>query len=112
MKRALYDLKQAGLEWGRTYSDYIIQRKHWKRSNYDDCVFYARNQVKDEIAILWVYVDDSGLTGNWNTEIAMMKKDLLQRFPGRDLGEPKFYVGMQVERRDSGIFIHQTDFAK
>ncbi len=40
----------------------------------DDCVFYAKNPLSNEIAILWVYVDDSGLTGNWDTEITMMKR--------------------------------------
>ncbi len=112
LNRALYGLKQAGLEWERTYSSYVIQHKHWKRSDFDDCVFYAINPVNGEVAILWVYVDDSGLTGSWNTEIARMKTGLLLKFPGRDLGEPKLYVGMQIENRSDGIFIHQTDYAK
>ncbi len=54
LKRALYGLKQAGLQWNRTYTDAITKREHWKRSNYDDCLFYAISPRDKRIAILWI----------------------------------------------------------
>ncbi len=36
-----------------------------------------------KIAILWIYVDDCGLTGNWKDEIYNMEKHLLEKFPGK-----------------------------
>ncbi len=64
LKKALYGLKQAGLQWARTCSSHILSRKNWVKSNYDECVFYSTNTVDCRIAILWIYVDDCGLTGN------------------------------------------------
>ncbi len=113
LERALYGLKQAGLQWNRTYTDAIIQREHWKRSNHDDCLFYALNPKGQQIAIVWLYVDDSALMGDWEEETLEMKSYPLKRFPGRDLGIMKNYVGMQVEyTHEGGIFVHQKDYAK
>ncbi len=52
LERALHGLKQAGLQWNRTYIDVIIQGGHWKRSNRDDCLCYALNPKGKQIAIL------------------------------------------------------------
>ncbi len=35
-------------------------------------------------------------------EIDEMKEYLLNKFPGRDLGKPNIYVGIELERRDTG----------
>ncbi len=113
LKRALYGLKQAGIQWNRTYADAIMQREHWKCSNYDDCLFYAISPRDKRIAILWVYVDDSAQTGDWEEETQNMKEHLLQKFPGKDLGSIQNYLGMEVERKpEGGIFIHQREYTK
>ncbi len=57
-------------------------------------------------------MDDSGLTGDWEEEILSMKNHLLQEFQGCDLGEPNIYVGIQLERRENGILLHQAGYAK
>ncbi len=113
LKRALYGLKQAGIQWNRTYADAIMQREHWKCSNYDDCLFYAISPRDKRIAILWVYVDDSAQTGDWEEETQNMKEHLLQKFPGKDLGSIQNYQGMEVERKhEGGIFIHQREYTR
>ncbi len=112
LQRALYGLKQAGLEWAKTYSQHIHRRKHWKRSAHEDSIFYAKNPNNQKIAILWIYVDDSGLTGDWKEEIQIMKEYLLCEFRGCDLGEQNIYVGIQLERQERGVPLHQEGYAK
>ncbi len=106
LEKALYGLKQADLQWARTCSDHILSRKHWAKSNYDECVFFSKNAINGKIAILWVYVDDCGLTGDWKEEIDGMTDHLLETFTG-NLGRPDTYVGMQLSFKEGGIFIHQ-----
>ncbi len=69
LKKALYGLKQAGLEWNKTLSGYIIQRAPWKQSEFDDCLFFARNEKTGRIGIIIIYVDDILMTGSWKDEI-------------------------------------------
>ncbi len=69
LQKALYGLKQAGYEWEKTYSNHVLQREFWKRSQYDECIFFAVSPTSNKIAIVWSYVDDCGLSGNWEDEI-------------------------------------------
>ncbi len=111
LEKALYGLEQAGLQWAKTLSDHVLSRRNWVRSDYDECVFYSKNVVDSRIAILWVYVDDCGLTGNWKEEIDDITNHLLDTFPSKNLGKPKTYVGMQLSFGVNGIFINQQRYA-
>ncbi len=112
IQKALYGLKQAGLQWGRTFVSHILSHEYWTQSKYDECVFFATNKTDKKIAILWIYVDDCGITGSWKEGVNHMRNHLLQQFPGRDMGELKSYVGMHFDVRNDGILLHQKHFAE
>ncbi len=112
LRRALYGLKQAGNKWQETYTKHILRRDPWKQSKYDECVFFANDPKEKHIAILWIYVDDSGFTGDWIDETQKAKRHLLEAFSGRDIGIPNTYVGMELTYRENGMLVHQKSYAE
>ena len=57
------------------------------------------------MAILIVYVDDIILSGNDTEELQNLKKYLLEEFEVKDLGNLKYFLGMEVARARKGIVV-------
>ena len=57
-----------------------------------------------------VYVDDIILTGDDMTEIERLKKALASEFEIKDLGELKYFLGMEFARSKKGIFVSQRKY--
>ncbi|GJP32053.1 hypothetical protein CLOM_g16596 [Closterium sp. NIES-68] len=67
--------------------------------------------VRDEERIsLFLYVDDLLLLCSSKALLDRVKDFLSSRFRMKDLGEVKYYLGMQIERDESGILIHQESY--
>uniref|UniRef100_A0A803MVW8 Reverse transcriptase Ty1/copia-type domain-containing protein n=1 Tax=Chenopodium quinoa TaxID=63459 RepID=A0A803MVW8_CHEQI len=77
----------------------------YKQSNSDHTLFLKR--VKDRITCIIIYVDDMIITGNDEEEIADLK--LFREFE-KDLGNLKYFLGIEVLRSQQGIFIHQRKY--
>ncbi|KAK3032829.1 hypothetical protein RJ639_037006 [Escallonia herrerae] len=58
-----------------------------------------------------IYVDDLLLTGNDLQEIERLKKFLLKRFRIKDLGDLKYFLGIEFSRSKKGIFMSQRKYA-
>lgn len=84
----LYGLKQASRQWL-----YIVTFR----------LFHKDGQFT---AVL-IYTDDILITGNDNSNISYLKTSLDQTFTIKDLGEIKFFLGLEVSISPSGIFVHQ-----
>ncbi len=108
LNRALYGLKQGGLEWNKTLSSHITQRTPWKRSEFDNCLFFAQNEKTGKIGIIAVYVDDILMTGSWEDEVQSLKEHLLSKFKGRVDMDPEMFLGLEIERRGDDRILHQT----
>lgn len=54
-------------------------------------------------AVLIVYVDDMVITGDDEVEIGNLKKRLKAEFKVKDLGELRYFLGMEVARSHKGI---------
>src|SRR5258708_27066120 len=91
LKKALYSLKQAGLEW------YCMLRSHIKsvgyvQSGYNPCLY-----VRDSDHFTVVYVDDLLVFGT-KQRIAKEKKELAGNFEMCDLGEARWFLAMEITR--------------
>lgn len=64
------------------------------QSYYDYYLFTKKS--KNEIVIILVYVDDLLITGNNLTLINQARGDLQQKFKMKDLGNLKFFSGIEV----------------
>ncbi|XP_066323819.1 uncharacterized mitochondrial protein AtMg00810-like [Miscanthus floridulus] len=61
---------------------------------------------------LLVYVDDILLTASTSDFLAHIVKLLRQEFAMKDLGDIRFFLGVQVRRDEHGFFLNQAQYAE
>ncbi|CAM9654752.1 unnamed protein product [Choristocarpus tenellus] len=89
--RAIYGLKQLAMEWYKELKGTILA-EGWSVSDFDACLYVKRSE-DGRVAVLFHYMDDISLTGNYHEEIPRTKNNLLTRSkeylitsnPGMDL---------------------------
>ncbi|GJX42513.1 ribonuclease H-like domain-containing protein [Tanacetum coccineum] len=74
--------------------------KGFKQSGHDHSL-YTKESGGSFVALL-VYVDDIGLTGNDVNEIEKVKGFLSSKFKIKDLGEPKYFLRIEVLKTEKG----------
>lgn len=57
-----------------------------------------------------MYVDDIILAGNSIHEIQAVKVFLDQKFRIKDLGKLRYFLGLEIARSDTGIFVDQRKY--
>ncbi|CAM8997452.1 unnamed protein product [Rhodiola kirilowii] len=108
LKKSLYGLKQASRQWFSKFSDALISFG-FRQSLHDYSLFTY--EVGEVFLILLVYVDDVVITGTCSSMIAKVKTFIHDAFKIKDLGLLKFFLGIEVARSDSGVFINQRKYA-
>ncbi|KAD4180157.1 hypothetical protein E3N88_28748 [Mikania micrantha] len=108
LNKSLYGLKQASRNWFSTFSD-TVQKAGYTQSKADYSLF-TKTQGKSFTAIL-IYVDDILLTDNDLHEIKLLKECLLKRFHIKDLGDLKYFLGIEFCRSKNGIIMSQRKYA-
>lgn len=73
------------------------------------CLFLK--QLGKDVVIVTIYVDDVNIFGTSNLTSQTIKK-LQATFEMKDLGEPKYFLGLQFDHLPNGIFISQTTYTK
>jgi len=73
--------------------------------------FLFINSSKGSFTTLLVYVDDIILAGNDKEEIARIKQTLNQTFRIKDLGNLRYFLGLEVARSKTGIMVNQRKYA-
>ncbi|XP_034212963.1 uncharacterized mitochondrial protein AtMg00810-like [Prunus dulcis] len=71
-------------------------------------MFLKRDEGK--LTILIVYVDDIIVTGNDAEEQLKLQKYLSQEFEMKDSGDLKYFLGIEVARSKTGIFLSQRKY--
>ncbi|KAJ9673153.1 hypothetical protein PVL29_026432 [Vitis rotundifolia] len=95
LKKALYGLKQSP-SFGMN------------KSKKDHSVFYKKSA--DGIILLVVYVDDIVITRNDHAGISDLKAFMHSKFHTKDLGELKYFLGIEVSRSKKGMFLSQRKY--
>ena len=108
LHKSLYALKQASRQWLSKFSEAIRAAGYVQsRANYS---LFTRIQGKSCTTLL-IYVDDILITGNDPVSIAAIKKFLHSQFQLKDLGDLKYFLGIEVSSSKNGIFISQRKYA-
>ncbi|XP_050160289.1 uncharacterized mitochondrial protein AtMg00810-like [Malus sylvestris] len=80
----------------------------FKQTQADHTLFLKHNRRK--LTTLILYVDDMVITGNDVEEIQKLQKYLAKEFEMKDLGIPKYFLGIEVARSKHGIFLSQNKY--
>ncbi|XP_024199917.1 uncharacterized mitochondrial protein AtMg00810-like [Rosa chinensis] len=108
LHKSLYGLKQASRQWFTKFS-VAMQSAGYVQSKADYSLF-TRKQGKSFIVLL-IYVDDILITGNDSASISALKNFLHSQFRIKDLGNLKYFLGIEVSPSAHGIFISQRKYA-
>ena len=92
LKKTLYGLKQAGLNWFDTLRTHLISIG-FKQSTTDPCCFYRGN------LILICYVDDCLIFCHDEAKIDKFVNELHSKFTLTDEGDVATYLGIDVKKR-------------
>ncbi|CAA0825713.1 cysteine-rich RLK (RECEPTOR-like protein kinase) 8 [Striga hermonthica] len=108
LKEALYGLKQAPRAWYNRIDDYFTSHG-FKRSEIEPTL-YIKTQGNDNKLIVSLYVDDLIYTGNNEEMIKELKEDMMKTFEMTDLGQMSYFLGIEVNQEENGIFISQRKY--
>ena len=106
LKKALYGLKQSPRAWFGRFTS--AMKFGYKQNNSDHTLFLKKEG--ELITCLIIYVDNMVITGNDANEIRDMKNKLSSEFDIKDLGNLKYFLGIEVLRSKRGIFISQRKY--
>ena len=107
LQRSLYGLKQASRQWFLKLSS-LLTTHGFQKSQLDHSLFLRF--TGSITTILLVYVDDIILTGNSSSEIQEIITILDQTFKIKDLGNLKYFLGLEVARSSNGIHLSQRKY--
>ena len=108
LQRSLYGLKQSERMWYNRLSEFLI-KLGFTNNEICPCIFIRARDTG--FVIIAVYVDDLNLIGS-PKEITDMSVSLTKEFEMKDLGQTKFYLGLQIEHLEDGILLHQSIYTQ
>eukprot|EP00253_Pinus_taeda_P031539 PITA_31539 len=109
LKKALYGLKQAPRAWYYRLDIYLHQQGFSKGSADSNLYIKIEN---DKLLILVVYVDDI-IFGNKEETMSQSFVFVMQKkFEMSFLGELTYFLGLQIQQNEGGIFLSQTKYLK
>ena len=104
IEKSLYGLKQSPRAWFDRFR-WALCDMGYKQCNGDHTLFYRHSRLK--ITVLAVYVDDIIITGDDEAEIECLKKNLSKQFEVKDLGQLRYFLGIEIARSPKGIVLSQ-----
>ncbi|KAG8492349.1 hypothetical protein CXB51_009664 [Gossypium anomalum] len=109
LKKALYGLKQAPRAWYDRIDEYLSRLEFEK--SLSEPTLYVKKAKDETLLIVSVYVDDLLVTGSRTELINDFKTQMKEMFDMTDLGAMTYFLGMEVNQSNRGIFISQQAFA-
>lgn len=108
LNRSLYGLKQAPRCWNNKF-DSTLKQYGFVNSYADRCVYTA--SINHKKTYLLLFVDDGLLISDDISIMNKIIKSLKENFDIK-LCEPHNFVGLQIERTNGGLFVHQQKYVE
>ena len=80
----------------------------YKQSNSDHTLFIKHKEGK--VTILIIYVDDMVMTRDDPSEMKLLQEYLAAEFEMKDLGQLKYFLGIEIAGSKQGIFLSQRKY--
>ncbi|GJY33986.1 putative ribonuclease H-like domain-containing protein [Tanacetum coccineum] len=107
VEKALYGLHQAPRAWYETLSTYLLDNG-FQRGKIDKTLFIRRE--KGNILLVQVYVYDIIFGSTKKSLCTEFEKIMHKKFQMSYMGELTFFLGLQVNQKEDGIFISQDKY--
>ncbi|GJU90552.1 ribonuclease H-like domain-containing protein [Tanacetum coccineum] len=102
-----YIQREAPRQWNAKLTMTLVENG-FVQSKYDYSLFTKTSG--DMVLMLLFYVDDIVITGNDNSEIGKFKEMLKSKFQIKDLGNLKYFLGIEVIDNDDGVCLSQRKY--
>ena len=107
LRKAIYGLKQSPRAWYHKLSS-TLNGRGFVKSEADHTLFTLTSQ--QGIIVILIYVDDIIITGSDKEGINSTKAFLKATFDIKDLGELKYFLGIEMCRSKEGLFLSQRKY--
>ncbi|KAI3797783.1 hypothetical protein L1987_33046 [Smallanthus sonchifolius] len=109
LDKALYGLHQAPRAWYETSSAHLLEND-FVRGHIDSTLFIKK--VGGEYLLVHIYVDGI-IFGSTNEGLFKEFESIMKsKFEMSAMGELSFFLGLQVNQKEDGFFIHQSKYVK
>ena len=108
LKRSLYGLKQSPRAWFERLTKFLKGQGY--NQGQSDHTLFTKTSTRNELSVLIVYVDDMILTGDDVEEMGRLKRNLAREFEIKDLGDLRYFLGMEVAQSKNGIVVSQRKY--
>ncbi|GJT42761.1 putative ribonuclease H-like domain-containing protein [Tanacetum coccineum] len=107
VEKTLYGLHQALKAWYETLSTYLLDNG-FQRRKIDKTLSIRKD--KGDILLVQVYVDDIIFGSTKKSLCTEFEKMMHKKFQMSSMGELTFFLGLQVNQKEDGIFISQDKY--
>jgi IS30 family transposase len=108
LRKSLYGLKQSPRAWFDRLTK-VVKQDGFVQCQTDHTMF-VKHSLDGKIALFIVYVDDIVITGDDDEQVNQLKKLLAKEFEVKDLGQLKYFLGMEIARTKNGISVSQRKY--
>lgn len=109
LNKSLYGLKQSPRCWNYTLDEHL-KTMGLVQTPSDPCIYVSEKDA--DPLIVAVYVDDIVLAGPSDEKITEVKQNISERFEVKDMGELKYFLGIQVIQEDGKVWIGQPTYTE
>lgn len=102
LDKSLYGQRQAPRAWFTRFATYVA-KLGFKATRSDSSLFVLRRGT--ETAYLLLYVDDMVITASSSSLLQCVVNELRADFAVKDMGDLRFFLGINVQRTDSGFYL-------
>ncbi|KAL0557133.1 hypothetical protein IC582_005651 [Cucumis melo] len=99
---------QFGQQHGLIDSTFVKSQGYSK--GHSDHTLFTKVSKTGKIAVLIVYVDDIVLFGNDQAEISQLKQRMGNEFEIKNLGNLKYFLGIEVAKSKEGVSVSQRKY--
>lgn len=104
LQKSIYGFKQASRQWYSKLSQFLL--KFGFIPSKSDYSLFTKGEGLEFVSLL-VYVDDIIIVGPTSSIIDSVKTFLHSQFNLKDLGDLRYFLGLEIVRLKDGIFLTQ-----
>ncbi|KAA0041351.1 Cysteine-rich RLK (receptor-like protein kinase) 8 [Cucumis melo var. makuwa] len=108
LQKSLYGPKQSPRAWFDRFTTFVKSQGY--SQGHSDHTLFTKVFETRKIAVLIVYVDDIVLSGDDQAEINQLKQRMGNELEIKDLGNLKYFLGIEVARSKEGISVSQGKY--